>query len=122
MSKQNTIFQDGAAELEIFAHPARLLKLCRYLSEAYCATTRKAATLPFIIASPLPLDPDFNTVVGVPPLAVDSNKSYLGRAFQQAADKVNATVEFDDFEPSVLQIKTEDRAKFFDALTALLIT
>jgi len=60
--------------------------------------------------------------VGVPPLSVDSNKSYLGRAFQQAADRVNAIVEFEDFEPSVMRIKSEDKAKFFDALTALLVT
>jgi len=60
--------------------------------------------------------------VGVPPLAVDSNKSYLGRAFHQASEKVNAAVEFEDFEPAVMQIKSEDKAKFFDALTALLIT
>ena len=53
---------------------------------------------------------------------MDSNKSYLGRAFHQAADKVNAAVEFEDFEPSVMQIKSEDKAKFFDALTALLMT
>ena len=52
-----TQLQEGVAELEVFAHPARLLRLCRYLSEAYCATTRKAAVLPFIIASALPLDP-----------------------------------------------------------------
>jgi len=51
------VMQDGSAELETFAHPSRLLKLCRYLSEAYCATTRKAASLPFIIAAAQPLDP-----------------------------------------------------------------
>ena len=61
-------------------------------------------------------------MAGVPPLAVDSNKTYLGRAFQQASDKVDAVVEFEDFEPSVMQIKSEDKAKFFDALTALLMT
>ncbi|KAL5263917.1 hypothetical protein ACHWQZ_G005111 [Mnemiopsis leidyi] len=116
------VIQEGVAELEVFAHPSRLLRLCRYLSEAYCATTRKAAVLPFIIASALPLDPEYSCIVGVPPLSVDSNKSYLGRAFHQAADKVNASVEFEDFEPSVMQIKSEDKAKFFDALTALLMT
>lgn len=65
---------------------------------------------------------EYSCVVGVPPLAVDSNKSYLGRAFHQAADKVSASVEFEDFEPGVMQIKSEDKAKFFDALTALLMT
>lgn len=40
------------------------------------------------------------TVPGVPPIAADSQNSYLGRAFKQAADRVDARVEFDHFNPS----------------------
>jgi len=116
------VVQEGATDLHLFSNPSALLKLCHFLTEAYVATTRKAATLPFILAAPCLNQIDESIVVGVPPIAADSQNSYLGRAFKQAADRVDARVEFDDFNPSVMQIKSEDKAKFFDALTALLTT
>ena len=59
-------------------------------------------------------------VIGVPPVTDRSRKNLLGKAFEQAAKKTNSRYLLDYFDASVIQLKTEDRSKFFDGLTAIL--
>ena len=45
--------------------------------------------------------------------------SEFTKAFQHAADRIQARASFDHFNGSVIQLQKDDRGKFFDALTAL---
>ena len=45
--------------------------------------------------------------------------SEFTKAFQHAADRIQARASFDYFNGSVIQLQKDDRGKFFDALTAL---
>jgi cell division control protein 45 len=51
---------------------------------------------------------------------MEENKNLLGRAFEEAARKSNATVSPDFFDTFVLQIKQSDCIRFLDALTIIL--
>jgi len=57
----------------------------------------------------------------VPPVVDRTRKNLLGKAFEQAARKTNSRYLLDYFDPSVIQLKTEDRTKFLDGLTAILV-
>ena len=59
-------------------------------------------------------------VTGVPPVIDRSRKNLLGKAFEQAARKTSSRYLLDYFDPSSIQLKTEDRTKFLDGLTAIL--
>jgi len=52
-------------------------------------------------------------------LKFDSIFREFSKAFQHAADRIQARATFDHFDETVFVIKKEDRGKFFDALTAL---
>ncbi|XP_015770499.1 PREDICTED: LOW QUALITY PROTEIN: cell division control protein 45 homolog [Acropora digitifera] len=60
-------------------------------------------------------------LIGIPPIADESGKNFLGKAFEMAASKTKSRTIHDHFDPAVIEIKSEDRGKFFDALSALLI-
>ena len=57
----------------------------------------------------------------MPPVVDRTRKNLLGKAFEQAARKTNSRYLLDYFDPSVIQLKTEDRTKFLDGLTAILV-
>ena len=71
----------------------------------------------------VPFDPEKGLclVIGVPPVVDRTRKNLLGKAFEQAARKTNSRYLLDYFDPSVIQLKTEDRTKFLDGLTAILV-
>lgn len=81
---------------------------------------KKSTNLPLIASAPLSVEEGTCLVVGIPPVGADSPHNFFGKAFEQAAEKTNARAKLDYFDSSVMNLKTEDRSKFFDALAALL--
>ena len=57
---------------------------------------------------------------GVPPVSDKTRKNFFGKAFEQAAIKTSCRYLLDYFDSSLIQIKTEDKIKFLDALVSLL--
>ncbi|XP_057295663.1 cell division control protein 45 homolog isoform X1 [Hydractinia symbiolongicarpus] len=114
--------QDGSPNAPIFANPIVITRLARYSLEAYSimAKNKKARTLPFVLAVPYNAEEGTSLLVGVPPVSDTSFKSFFGAAFKQAGEKTKSRVKHDFFDPTVIEIKTEDRSKFFDNLSALM--
>ncbi|EDV23242.1 uncharacterized protein TRIADDRAFT_58320 [Trichoplax adhaerens] len=113
---------EGSSDKKIFCKPTTLGKLARFLLTAYVASSRNklAASLPMVLVTPLDTDRGTSLVLGIPPIAEDTARNFLGRAFEQAAEKTKARTLHDCFDSSIIEIKSEDRGKFFDALSALL--
>lgn len=114
--------REGAPDVKVFSRPINVTRLARFVLNSYVimSKNKRAATLPFVLAAPL--DPEKGTciVVGIPPVADGSRKNFLGRAFEMAAGKTKVRTRHDHCEPTVIEVKSEDRGKFFDALSALL--
>lgn len=115
--------REGIPDLNLFGKPAVLGALARFILNAYVVMSKnkKAAALPFVLAAPLDSEKGTCLLVGVPPIADDSGKNFLGKAFEMAASKTKSRTIHDHFDPAVIEMKSEDRGKFFDALSALLI-
>ncbi|XP_070572365.1 cell division control protein 45 homolog [Ptychodera flava] len=116
--------QGGSADAQFFSHPICLTMLARFTLEAYinASKSKRAKTLPLVMCAPLDLDRGTSIVVGIPPKREQEIlvKNFFGRAFEQAGEKTHSRTLFDNFESSVIEMKTEDRSKFFDALISLL--
>lgn len=110
---------EGTPNVKYFSKQMMLCKLARFLREAWVATSKRSKDLPFIISAPL--DPSEGTclIAGVPPYSDHTHKSEFAKAFQHAADRIQAHASFNHFDGSVIEMKVEDRGKFFDALTAI---
>uniref|UniRef100_A0A8C9Z1F3 CDC45 cell division cycle 45 homolog (S. cerevisiae) n=1 Tax=Sander lucioperca TaxID=283035 RepID=A0A8C9Z1F3_SANLU len=60
-------------------------------------------------------------VVGIPPESETSDKkNFFGRAFEKAAESTSSRTLHDNFDTSIIELKTDDRSKFLDALITLL--
>eukprot|EP00095_Tigriopus_kingsejongensis_P001973 maker-scaffold886_size84816-snap-gene-0.33 protein:Tk01973 transcript:maker-scaffold886_size84816-snap-gene-0.33-mRNA-1 annotation:"cell division control protein 45 homolog" len=116
------VIQDGTPNANMFAHPNSLLLLAHYTLRAHVAVTnsKKANTLPLVISAPLDLSGGICLVAGVPPVSDRSRKNLLGKAFEQALKRTNSRYRLEYFDTSIVQLKTEDRSKFFDGLISLL--
>ena len=113
---------EGTPMHKYFSRPNCLAMLAQHTLRAYSAhaSSKRVANLPLVISAPL--DPAEGTclVIGVPPIGDRSRKNLLGKAFEQALTKTNCRYRLDYFDPSLIQLKTEDRAKFFTGLISLL--
>lgn len=116
------VLQEGAVGVKLFSHPHCLTMLANFALNAYVAVSRnkKAPGLPLVASAPLDVSEGTCLVAGIPPISEDSPKNFFGKAFEQAAIKIRARMTMDCFDTSIVQLKTEDRPKFFDALTSLL--
>jgi len=114
--------QEGSPTAHIFAVSAIIGRLARFTLQAYAAMTKnkRARTLPFVLAIPYDMEEGSSLLVGVPPLNDTTFKSFFGAAFKQAGEKTKSRIKFDNFDPTIIEIKTEDRSKFFDNLSALM--
>ncbi|KAM7452073.1 DNA replication initiation factorcdc45 [Porites harrisoni] len=127
--------REGIPDLNMFSKPAVLGALARFVLSAYVAmkveqeigskfVSQNSRIVPFDTtktrsqAQPLKRT---CLLVGIPPIADDSGKNFLGKAFEMAASKTKSRTIHDHFDPAVIEMKSEDRGKFFDALSALLI-
>lgn len=109
-------------DAEIFYNPPLLTRLAKFTLEAHCLETRlkKAKLLPMVMVINLPPERGSTLVVGVAPLADKSAKNCFGKAFEQAAITSGSLILQDYFDSHVIELKLEDKSKFFDALTAIL--
>ncbi|XP_028400506.1 cell division control protein 45 homolog [Dendronephthya gigantea] len=114
--------REGAPDVKVFSTRMNVTRLARFVLNCYVimSKNKRAATLPFVLASPLDSETGTCIVVGIPPVADESRKNFLGRAFEIAAEKTKTRSRHDHCEPAVVEVKSEDRGKFFDALSALL--
>ncbi|GJQ85966.1 CDC45L [Trypoxylus dichotomus] len=116
------IVQEGCLDWYMFSHQHILSLLAQFILRAYAAMSRnrKAASLPLIVSSPSNIEMSMCIVMGIPPLCENSPKNFFGKAFEQAAERINCDSVCDYFDTSYFQVHTKNRTRFFDALTALL--
>ncbi|KAI8749259.1 cell division control protein 45 isoform X1 [Biomphalaria glabrata] len=115
--------QEGTADSSYFAHPQCSIRLARFALQAHCAVSRnkRAQSLPLVLGAPLRQEEGTSLVVGIPPLDTDDErKNFFGKAFEQAAEATNTTAKFNNFDSYIIEMKSEDKSKFFDALISIL--
>ncbi|XP_053327030.1 cell division control protein 45 homolog [Spea bombifrons] len=114
---------EGTPDVKMFSKPLSLCLLCKYLLKSFVSSTRnkRCKILPLVLAAPLDVDMGTAIVVGIPPEAETSDKkNFFGRAFEKAAESTNSRTLHNQFDMSIIELRTEDRSKFLDALISLL--
>ncbi|XP_047236455.1 cell division control protein 45 homolog [Girardinichthys multiradiatus] len=114
---------EGTPDVKLFSKPLALTLLCKYLLKAFVHSTRnkRCKLLPLIMAAPKDVEKGTVIVVGIPPDSETSDKkNFFGRAFEKAAESTSSRTLHDHFDTSIIELKTEDRSKFLDALITLL--
>ncbi|XP_061134820.1 cell division control protein 45 homolog [Syngnathus typhle] len=114
---------EGTPDVKLFSKPMALTLLSKYLLKAFIQSTRnkRCRLLPLIMAAPKDVEKGTVLVLGIPPESETSDKkNFFGRAFEKAAESTNSRTLHDHFDTSVIELKTEDRSKFLDALITLL--
>uniref|UniRef100_A0A665X8B8 CDC45 cell division cycle 45 homolog (S. cerevisiae) n=1 Tax=Echeneis naucrates TaxID=173247 RepID=A0A665X8B8_ECHNA len=114
---------EGTPDVKLFSKPMALTLLCKYLLKAFVHSTRnkRCKRLPLIMAAPKDTEKGSVLVVGIPPESETSDKkNFFGRAFEKAAESTGSRTLHDHFDTSIIELKTEDRSKFLDALITLL--
>ncbi|CAI5649795.1 cell division control protein 45 homolog [Oreochromis niloticus] len=114
---------EGTPDVKLFSKPMALTLLCKYLLKAFVLSTRnkRCKLLPLVIAAPKDVEKGTVIVVGIPPESETSDKkNFFGRAFEKAAESTSSRTLHDHFDTSIIELKTEDRSKFLDALITLL--
>nr|CAG4643303.1 EOG090X08GG [Ilyocryptus agilis] len=118
------IIQDGTPDARFYGHPHSLLLLGQFLLKAHISRARgrglRAKELPLIVSAPSANRPSHCLLLGLPPIAFDSPKNLIGKAFEQAAENTQTEITSAFFDSSVIEINTEDRSGFLDALFSLL--
>ncbi|XP_077416651.1 cell division control protein 45 homolog isoform X2 [Vanacampus margaritifer] len=114
---------EGTPDVKLFSKPMALTLLSKYLLKAFIQSTRnkRCRLLPLIMAAPKDVEKGTVLVVGIPPESETSDKkNFFGRAFEKAAESTSSRTLHDHFDTSIIELKTEDRSKFLDALITLL--
>uniref|UniRef100_A0A668UQK3 Uncharacterized protein n=1 Tax=Oreochromis aureus TaxID=47969 RepID=A0A668UQK3_OREAU len=114
---------EGTPDVKLFSKPMALTLLCKYLLKAFVLSTRnkRCKLLPLVMAAPKDVEKGTVIVVGIPPESETSDKkNFFGRAFEKAAESTSSRTLHDHFDTSIIELKTEDRSKFLDALITLL--
>lgn len=98
-----------------------------FLQRAFAAARRNRdrTTKPFVVSLALSGDMQgWHIVTGAMPLDTvfkDAQlMSFMGRAFERAAEQAHLEVRRDNFDPNVVLIRSEDRSRFFDLLQAVM--
>ncbi|ESO91700.1 hypothetical protein LOTGIDRAFT_206668 [Lottia gigantea] len=118
-----SFIQEGIGDVKYFSRPQCLTRLARFTLEAHCSVSRskKAKSLPLVLGAPLDLEQGTILIIGIPPLELDDErKNFFGKAFEQAALNTSSRTLHDHFDSHMMEMKTEDRSKFFDALINLM--
>lgn len=114
---------EGTPDVKLFSKPMSLSILSKYLLKAFVRSTKnkRCRLLPLIMAAPMDVEKGTVIVLGIPPEAESSDKkNFFGRAFEKAAESTSSRTLHDHFDTSIIELKTEDRSKFLDALITLL--
>ncbi|KAL6727855.1 hypothetical protein Aduo_009695 [Ancylostoma duodenale] len=98
-----------------------------FLQRAFSSVrrSRDRTTKPLVVSLALSGDMQgWHIVTGVMPLDTvykDAQlMSFMGRAFERAAEQANLDVRRENFDPNVVYIRSEDRSRFFDLLQAVM--
>uniref|UniRef100_A0A8C9FBE2 Cell division cycle 45 n=1 Tax=Pavo cristatus TaxID=9049 RepID=A0A8C9FBE2_PAVCR len=114
---------EGMPDVKLFSKPVSLCLLSKYLLKSFVCSTKnkRCKLLPLIMAAPMDVEQGTVIMVGIPPETESSDKkNFFGRAFEKAADSTNSRTLHNHFDMSIIELKTEDRSKFLDALISLL--
>ncbi|XP_004945543.1 cell division control protein 45 homolog isoform X2 [Gallus gallus] len=114
---------EGTPDVKLFSKPVSLCLLSKYLLKSFVCSTKnkRCKLLPLIMAAPMDVEQGTVIMVGIPPETESSDKkNFFGRAFEKAADSTNSRTLHNHFDMSIIELKTEDRSKFLDALISLL--
>jgi cell division control protein 45 len=116
------VIKEGTPDSKIFGHPNWLALLAHATLRAHLAVSgaKKTQNLPLVVSAPLDTAKGTCLILGVPPVTDRRRKNLLGKAFEQAAKQTGSRYLLDYFDGSVIQLRSEDRAKFFDGLVSLL--
>jgi len=114
--------QDGTPNCHYISRPNTLTSFGHFLLAAHvsCSPGKKAASLPLVLVTPLDTEQGLSVVVGIPPVDDRNRKNFLGKAFEQAVIKTGSRYLLDYWDSNIVQIKTEDKAKFLDGLLAIM--
>ncbi|XP_075072503.1 cell division control protein 45 homolog [Mixophyes fleayi] len=114
---------EGTPDVKMFSNPVSLCLLCKYLLKSFVCSTKnkRCKLLPLVLAAPLDVEKGTVIMVGIPPEVESSDrKNFFGRAFEKAAESTSSRTLHNQFDMSIIELRTEDRSKFLDALISLL--
>ncbi|XP_063820838.1 cell division control protein 45 homolog isoform X2 [Pseudophryne corroboree] len=114
---------EGTPDVKMFSKPVSLCLLCKYLLKSFVCSTKnkRCKLLPLVLAAPLDVEKGTVIMVGIPPEVEGSDrKNFFGRAFEKAAESTSSRTLHNQFDMSIIELRTEDRSKFLDALISLL--
>ncbi|XP_067911435.1 cell division control protein 45 homolog isoform X1 [Heterodontus francisci] len=115
--------QEGTPDVKLYSKPICMKLLCKHLLKCFARSTRnkRCKVLPLVMAAPMDLEKGTVIVIGIPPETESSDKkNFFGKAFEKAAESTSSRTLHDHFDTSIIELKTEDRSKFLDALISLL--
>lgn len=113
--------EEGSQDNSYFSQIFTSKRLARFALQSYLALTKgkKVRNLPLIIC--IPLNETTSMITGVPPYRSTINtENCFGLAFDDAAERTKSRVNFCFLDNSSIEINTEDRSKFLDALVAVM--
>lgn len=113
--------EEGSQDNSYFAQIFTSKRLARFALQSYLALTKgkKVRNLPLIIC--IPLNDTTSMITGVPPYRHTINtENCFGLAFDDAAERTKSRVNFCFLDNSTIEINTEDKSKFLDALVAVM--
>lgn len=113
--------EEGAQDNSYFSQIFTSKRLARFALQSYLALTKgkKVRNLPLIIC--IPLNDTTSMITGVPPYRPTINtENCFGLAFDDAAERTKSRVNFCFLDNSTIEINTEDKGKFLDALVAVM--
>ncbi|XP_067162938.1 cell division control protein 45 homolog isoform X2 [Apteryx mantelli] len=114
---------EGTPDVKLFSKPVSLCLLSKYLLKSFVCSTKnkRCKLLPLVMAAPMDVEQGTVIMMGIPPETESSDKkNFFGRAFEKAAESTNSRTLHNHFDMSIIELKTEDRSKFLDALISLL--
>ncbi|CAG9770153.1 unnamed protein product [Ceutorhynchus assimilis] len=116
------VIQEGCLDWYMFSHVHILSLLAQFILKAYVSVSRnkRAKALPLIVSAPKNIENSTCILLGIPPMCENSPRNFFGKAFEQAAEKMNCEVSCDNLDTSYIELRVKDRTRFLDALAALL--
>ena len=116
------VIQEGTPDSKAFGQPNLLAMLAQATLKAHVTITggKKVQNLPLVVSAPLDSESGKCLILGVPPITDRTRKNLLGKAFEQAAKRTGSRYLMDYFDAYAVQLKVEDRSKFFDGLVSML--
>lgn len=113
--------EEGSQDNSYFSQIFTSKRLARFALQSYLALTKgkKVRNLPLVIC--IPLNDTTSMITGVPPYRPHINtENCFGLAFDDAAERTKSRVNFCFLDNSTIEINTEDKSKFLDALVAVM--